>query len=456
MVTELFGTDGIRDIAGQGRLSPEKVRLVGRALGYIAAGRGELLGSASGTRTEILIACDTRASGKTIADQLADGITSAGCDVLSIGVAPTPVVAYLTTREKAAAGVVISASHNPSEYNGIKVFDSRALKASGEAEAAVEALVASPEEIQDAASPGRVSTSPASIMHYIEHVREKIANGFSIKDVRIVMDLGHGAMCAVAPQLFTMLGAKVVPINAEPDGSNINVNSGALHPEAAAQAVKEHNADIGLAFDGDGDRLILADETGAVRDGDYMMAICGRFLKDTGRLKNDLVVGTVMSNIGLERSLAECGAKLLRAPVGDRYVVEKMFETGAVLGGEQSGHIIFKERTTTGDGIWSALGVLEVMAATGRPLSELAACMEKYPQVLVNVRVKERKDLLSIPAVKKTHDEIVAKLADTGRIVLRYSGTEPLVRVMLEGEDQSEIDALANELADVIKKDSKR
>jgi phosphoglucosamine mutase len=447
----LFGTDGIRDVALRGALSPDNLYKIGRALGHIAVNEPELLGAKSAAKPAVLLARDTRTSGVEIRDHIGRGLISVGVRVFDAGVAATPAAAYLTRAGDYVAGIVLSASHNPAEYNGVKVFDRRGFKASDEAENRIEKLVDAPSEIMDAPRPGFIEPSPASIGRYMEHIRSAAAAEFSLSGYKVVLDLANGATCSAAPQIFASLGAKVVPINARPDGKNINLGCGALHPEGMAKEVVSERADAGFAFDGDGDRVIFADETGRVLDGDFLMAVCARYLKEKGRLRENLVVATVMSNIGLERSLAEAGIRLVRAPVGDRFVVEEMQKTGAALGGEQSGHIIFFDRTTTGDGIASALALMEVVVKTKTRLSALAACMKSYPQVLVNVRVRERRQFMEIEQVRLAHDEIVRSLGSAGRVLLRYSGTEPLARVMIEGENQADIERNARKLADAIR-----
>lgn len=450
-MNRLFGTDGIRDVAGVGNLKPETVRLVGGALGYIAAREPRLLGVETATEPGILVARDTRASGEGIAADLADGASEAGVRIVDAGILPTPVVAFLTRTLGYAAGIVISASHNPAEYNGIKVFDSRGYKASEKAERRIEELAASPPESLNGHGPVVRDNTLAPM--YAEHLEKDLGKPGAFKGMKIVLDVAHGATSHIAPGIFESLGAEVVTIGNQPDGENINHGVGALHPEVMAEAVKKHSANAGFAFDGDGDRIIAADEKGNLLDGDFIMAVCGRHLKESDRLPGDTVVATVMSNLGLEKCLEKAGIRLDRTPVGDKYVAAEMLRTGAALGGEQSGHLIFMQRTTTGDCIWSAVEILDAMLETGRPLSELAACMTRYPQTLVNVRVRERRDLLEVPAIRKKHDEIVEKLAGSGRIVLRFSGTEPLARIMIEGTAQEEIEAFADELAETVKKE---
>jgi phosphoglucosamine mutase len=377
-----------------------------------------------------------------------------GMDVVLIGPVPTPGIAFLTRSLRADAGVVISASHNPYEDNGIKFFGRDGFKLPDEVEKKMEDLIFSGaiDSVRPTASEiGKAFRIDDPIGRYNEFVKSSIPRGMDLAGLRIVVDSANGAAYKIGPQVLEELGADVISLYDQPNGMNINQGCGSLHPEVLSRVVVANKAQIGIAFDGDADRMILCDENGIVVDGDAVMAICALHMMKRGSLKHNTLVATVMSNLGLELAMQQAGGKLVRAAVGDRYVMEKMIEGGYNLGGEQSGHIIFLDHNTTGDGLISALQVLTIMKQTNQPLSELAACMKTYPQILVNVKVKERKDLDSIPEIAKRISEIEKKLDGTGRLLVRYSGTEPKVRVMIEGEDQKEIKALADGLAGIIK-----
>jgi len=371
-----------------------------------------------------------------------------------VGPVPTPGIAFLTRSLRADAGVVISASHNPYEDNGIKFFGRDGFKLPDEVEKKMEDLIFSGaiDAIRPTASEiGKAFRIDDAIGRYNESVKSSVPRGMDLSGLRVVVDSANGAAYKIGPRILTELGADVISLYDQPNGMNINQGCGSLHPEVVCRAVNANKAHIGIAFDGDADRVILCDEKGAVVDGDAVMAVCALRMMKEGRLKNKTLVATVMSNLGLELALRDAGGTLVRTAVGDRYVMEKMIEGGYNLGGEQSGHIIFLDHNTTGDGLISALQVLTIMKQTNKPLSELAACMKTYPQILVNVKVKERKDLASIPEIAKRIAELEKKLDGTGRILVRYSGTEPKVRVMIEGENEQEIKTLAEGLAGIIK-----
>jgi phosphoglucosamine mutase len=379
-----------------------------------------------------------------------------GVDVLLVGPLPTPGIAFIIRSLRADAGVVISASHNPFEDNGIKFFSGEGFKLPDEVEARVEELVLSGEI--DAIRPrarevGKAYRIEDAVGRYIEFAKRTIPKGVTFKGMRVVVDCAHGAAYKVSPTLLRELGADVVALNVAPDGFNINEGCGSLHPEGMQAAVREHGADVGFAHDGDADRVILADKTGALVDGDQIMAMCALDLKRRGALRGDAVVATVMSNVGLEKALAAHGIRLLRTAVGDRYVLEEMLRGNYNLGGEQSGHVIFLDHNSTGDGIITALQVLFLMQQHGKPLSALQRCMTVYPQVLVNVRVVRRADLKTLPNVKRALAEAEAALDGNGRLLVRFSGTEPVVRVMVEGEEQGRIEGLARSLAAAIEKE---
>jgi phosphoglucosamine mutase len=443
MAQRLFGTDGVRGRAGAAPLDAPTIRRLGAAL--VRA----LPRAASEHR--LLVGRDTRESGAWIAQELAYGARSAGGHVASAGVVSTPAVAYLTREGDYDAGVVISASHNPFEDNGIKVF-------SGVGEKFTEDLERHIEEVVDDASwqvPGGVA-GPLSdedlALAYQVHARQALPSAALLRGMRLAVDCANGATSALAPRLFADLGFDVVSIGCEPNGRNINLGCGSTHPEMLARTVVARGCKLGVAFDGDGDRAIFVDEAGRVVDGDAIMLLSARYLQSQGRLRNNAIVATVMSNIGLEIALRNSGIGLVRCPVGDKYVMEEMIRSGLSLGGEQSGHVIFSEFLFTGDGLVTALSVLQVMAASDRWLGDLAAQMTAYPQVLLNVRVKEKRDLQEVPAVAAAVTDVERKLGATGRLLVRYSGTEPLLRVMLEGQDQAQIHAWAEEIAEQVRR----
>ena len=442
----LFGTDGVRGVANQDPMTSEMAMRIGRAAAHVFRD--------SARRHRIVIGKDTRLSGYMIESALTSGLCSMGMDVLLIGPVPTPGIAFLTRSLRADAGVVISASHNPYEDNGIKFFGRDGFKLPDEMEKKMEDLIFSGaiDSVRPTASEiGKAFRIDDAIGRYNEFVKSSIPRGMDLAGLRIIVDSANGAAYKIGPRVLTELGADVISLYDQPSGMNINQGCGSLHPEVIFRSVVANNAQIGIAFDGDADRIILCDENGVMVDGDVVMAICALHMIKHGNLNHNTLVATVMSNLGLELAMRQAGGKLVRAAVGDRYVMEKMIEGGYNLGGEQSGHIIFLDHNTTGDGLISALQVLTIMKQADKPLSELAACMKTYPQILVNVKVKERKDLDSIPEIAKRMSEIEKKLDGTGRLLVRYSGTEPKVRVMIEGEDQNEIKTLADGLAGIIK-----
>ncbi len=447
---KLFGTDGIRGVANLHPMTPELVLRMGKAIASLFRNTKR--------RHRILIGRDTRLSGPMIEDALVAGICSMGVDALTVGVLPTPAVAFLTMDMKADAAIMISASHNPFEDNGIKIFQGNGLKLPDAAEARIEALIDS-ERLGDSAPTGAAIGRSSAIFgadgRYAVFLKNAFPKALSLEGLKIVVDCANGAGYRIAPLVLEELGAEVIPMGNNPDGRNINLKCGAMHPEIVAAAVRKHRAHAGIALDGDADRVIFADEKGKVMDGDHLMAICALDLKARRLLRKNTVVATVMSNMGFEIAMKEANIKLIRTQVGDRYILECMRQKGYNLGGEQSGHLIFLDHTTTGDGILSALQVLAVMKKKGRPLSELAAVMSTLPQVLVNVTVERRRELDSIPVIGQAIADAEKKLAGKGRILVRFSGTQALCRVMIEGPSQKEITAMANELADVIKKNMK-
>ncbi len=427
-------------------MTPETALKLGRAIAYYF--------KKIGGHHRVLIGKDTRLSGYMLETALASGICSMGANVLLVGPMPTPAIAFLTSSMRADAGVVISASHNPYPDNGIKVFSGDGFKLPDETEAELERLMESPELDQERPTGdgvGKAFRIDDARGRYIVFLKQAFPKEYTLDGLRLVLDCAHGAAYRVAPAVFEELGAEVIKVGVEPDGININNRCGALYPEVVQAKVRETRADMGIALDGDADRVIVVDEHGEVVDGDHILAICARDMVREGRLRNNTVVATVMSNLGLEVCLKKMGVRLIRTKVGDRYVVEAMREGGYNLGGEQSGHLIFLDYMTTGDGTLAALMLLAVMIKEGRSLSELAQIMETYPQVLLNVRVKERRPPEEIPGLMQLKAQLEAKLTDRGRIVIRPSGTEPVYRVMVEGEDPAEIKAYAQELVEHIK-----
>lgn len=451
----LFGTDGVRGIANSDELSPELAFALGQAATRLAAA-GRLFGAAGGAaqarRPLALIGRDTRRSGTMLGDALAAGIQSAGGDVYQLGVATTPAVAYLTRVLGADFGAVISASHNPAEYNGIKFFSRDGYKLPDAVEDELERLATGGAEgftrPTGAGVGEQKALGPSGTERYVQYVAATVP--VSLQGLRVVVDCGHGAAYQLSPAVLRQLGAEVIVIGGDPDGMNINAGCGSTHPEALQAAVRQHGAHAGIAHDGDADRCIAVDERGELVDGDRIMAVCALDLHARGALKGDTVVATVMSNMGLEVLLRQHGIRLLRTRVGDRYVLEEMLKAGASLGGEQSGHIIFLDHSTTGDGILTAAQLLGCMARAGRPLSELAGQMQRFPQVLENVRVRVRDGWAENPAIAAAIQAAATALGDRGRVLVRPSGTEPLIRVMLEGPDLEELRRMAGQIKEVI------
>ena len=440
---KLFGTDGIRGKAGVAPLVPETVARVGAALVKV------MLAHDPSHRLRYVIGRDTRESGAWIEEELARGLASEGASVVSAGVVPTPAIAYLARTEGFDAGIVISASHNPYEDNGIKVFGGSGTKLTGTLEASVEALVADP-SWQVPAAPGAIERRDLSA-HYVDHLTEIMKSAGALTGSTIVIDCANGATVSIAPALFKTLGFEVDAIGVDPNGRNINLNCGSTHLDGLQNAVVARGARLGIGFDGDGDRALFVDHAGRIIDGDAVLLMSALYLRDRDQLPGPAVVATVMSNIGLEIALRERGISMVRTSVGDKYVMEEMVKSGYSLGGEQSGHVIFSEHLFTGDGLATALHVLRNMRDTGKELAELASALTTYPQVLVNVRVKERTDLKTVPAIADAMAKVEAQLAGNGRLLVRYSGTEPLLRIMLEGQDDQQIRGWADEIAGVVK-----
>ncbi|MDN5331097.1 MAG: phosphoglucosamine mutase [Tepidanaerobacteraceae bacterium] len=444
MGERLFGTDGVRGIANK-ELTPLLAYRLGRAGAHVL--------SENHRRPTIVVGRDTRISGDMLEAALIAGICSTGANVLKVGIVPTPAVAYLTRYFGADAGVVISASHNPVEYNGIKFFNSEGFKLPDAMEDEIEALLEDCDDrIKSPTGPevGKVF-SEDGIRPYAEFIKSIANRDFT--GIKIALDCANGAAYKIAPLVFRELGAEVFVINDCPDGCNINVNCGSTNPEVISLFMREVRADIGLSFDGDADRLIACDEKGEIIDGDHIMAICADYMKSRRILKNGTVVATVMSNMGFEVALKNRGIKTVRTKVGDRYVLEEMLKGGYNLGGEQSGHIIFLDHNTTGDGVLTAVKLLSVMVESEKSLSELRNIMKVYPQVLVNVKVKDKSGYIENRKIKKAIEEAEALLGENGRVVVRPSGTEPLIRVMVEGEDEKVINELAHKLAGVIREE---
>src|SRR3954471_2077410 len=445
---KLFGTDGMRGTANFDPMTPEIALRLGRAVAHHFRHKSR--------RGRIVIGKDTRLSGYLFESALASGITSMGADVMLCGPLPTPGIAFITSSMRADAGLVISASHNPYQDNGIKIFAADGFKLPDEAEAEIERSMeaiggghdgarAAPDAI------GKAERIDDAVGRYVQFLKHAFPKEMTLDGVKIVVDCANGAAYHVAPQVFRELGASIDEINVWPDGRNINFGCGALHPENMAEEVRRQGAAIGIALDGAADRVILADEKGNIIDGDQILAILGTRMLATGQLPGKTVVATVMSNLGLERALDARNGKLIRTSVGDRYVVEAMREQGFMLGGEQSGHIIFLDHATTGDGVIAALRVLAVMVQEQKPLSELARTMTRYPQVLLNFAVDRKRPFEEMPSVQKVIAKVESELGKDGRVVVRYSGTESKARVMIEGTDESGIRAYADQIADTLK-----
>ena len=444
---QLFGTDGVRGVANIYPMTTEIAMQIGRAIAFIVK-----------TQTRghhIVIGKDTRLSGYMIENALAAGVCSMGVDVQLLGPLPTPGIAFITTSMRADAGVVISASHNPFQDNGIKIFSKTGFKLPDKVELDIEDLIFSQKmaALRPVADEvGRATRIDDAKGRYIVFLKNTFPTKYTLDDFHIVLDCAHGATYKVAPFVFSELGAKVTCIGVDPDGKNINRDCGALHPEVMAEKVKQLGADIGLALDGDGDRLIVCDENGKIVDGDHVMAICAADLLSRRKLKKKTLVATVMSNMGLEKAMAEIGGKLVRTQVGDRYVVETMRAKGYNFGGEQSGHLVFLDHNTTGDGILAGLQLLSIMIKKKKPLSELATIMNTYPQVLENVRMSSKIAPDQIQGFPEALQDAEKQLGKRGRILVRPSGTEPVIRVMAEGEDEKEISSIALELCDIIRR----
>jgi phosphoglucosamine mutase len=442
-----FGTDGVRGRVGELPITPDFVMRLGYAAGKVLAAEKKL---PSEEHAAVLIGKDTRISGYMLESALQAGLSAAGVDTYMAGPMPTPAVAYLTRALRLQAGIVISASHNPFEDNGIKFFSGDGNKLPDAVEHAIEARLDMPLEVMPSAQLGKARRINDAAGRYIEFCKSTFPNDLDLRGLKLVVDCAHGATYHIAQHVFHELGADVFPIGVQPDGININLESGATHPETLAAAVRARHAHLGIAFDGDGDRLVMVDQKGTIYDGDQLLFVIARFRHALGLLRGG-VVGTLMTNLGMEQALGKLGIPFARAAVGDRYVLEKMVENGWQLGGENSGHIICLDKHTTGDGIVSALQVLHALRAEGRPLAELCQDMRLYPQVLVNVRTKKGFDFQGNGEVQAGLKATQARLKGKGRVLLRASGTEPVIRVMVEGEGRELITGLADSLAEVIR-----
>lgn len=443
---KLFGTDGVRGVANLEPMTSETAMKLGRAAAHIFMRRAG--------RHQIIIGKDTRISGYMLESALTAGICSMGVDVLLVGPMPTPAIAFLTRSLRADAGVVISASHNPYQDNGIKFFSNNGFKLPDDVEARIEELIISDEisHLRPTADLiGKAYRIDDAEGRYIEFAKRSLPRDLDFQGLKLVVDCANGAAYKVAPTVLRELGAKVEVIGNKPDGMNINAGCGAVHPEQLQEAVREHHADVGIALDGDADRAIFVCEQGKIIDGDHVMAALGLDMHRHGLLARQTMVGTVMSNFGLELSMAKAGITLVRTPVGDRYLLERMLAEGYNFGGEQSGHFIFLDHNTTGDGLISALQVLSLMKRTQQPLSELAKAMSAVPQVLLNVKVKQKPVLESVPDIHRAIQDSERRLNGSGRVVVRYSGTESLLRIMIEGEQDGLINEVAETLAKVVR-----
>lgn len=441
MSRKIFGTDGVRGLANHYPIEPETALALGRAIAHIFLGRG-------GKRHRFVIGKDTRRSGYMIENALSAGICSRGGEAIFLGPLPTPGIAFITRAMRADAGVVISASHNPYYDNGIKFFCHQGYKLPDDIEEQMESLLAkgafrngpTHEKV------GKAYRVDDAVGRYIEHLKSKFPSELTLEGLKVVVDCANGAAYHVAPIVFEELGAEVIPLGVKPNGFNINENSGALYPQAMQVKVRETGADLGIALDGDADRLVLCDEKGELVHGDSLIALCARELKARQALKEDTVVLTIMSSMALENTLKQQGLQVVRVQVGDRYLMEAMREKHLSFGGEPSGHLIFHDHSTTGDGILAALQVLALKQEKESPLSQLAHELELLPQVQINVRIQEKKDFAQLVELKSLQKRINQSLGDTGRTLLRYSGTEPVLRIMIEGEDADKIQTYAQDL----------
>jgi len=448
----IFGTDGVRGVANVEPVTAETALKLGRAAAHVFTQLNPRT-IPEGARPKIVLGKDTRLSGYMLENALVAGITSLGVDVLIIGPLPTPGVAYITRSLRADAGIVLSASHNSYEDNGIKFFRHDGYKLDDQVEEKIERLVFSGEvdSIRPTAGKiGRAARIDDALGRYVEFAKRSFPRDMSLEQIRIAVDVANGAAYKSTPCILRELGAEVIVAHNEPNGMNINAQCGSMHPREIQRIVKESGAHVGITHDGDADRVLLCDEKGEIVDGDELLAIAAVDLLSAGQLRDNTLVSTVMSNFGLDETLAAHGGKMVRTKVGDRYVIEEMVARNFNLGGEQSGHIIFRDFTTTGDGIISALQILRIMHATGEPLSKLKTCLKKYPQAQRNLKVKSKPPIEELREVVKLRDEAERELAGKGRVLLRYSGTEPKIRLLIEGRELDKIDKQANRIADAI------
>jgi len=444
--SRLFGTDGVRGVANTEPMTAETALKLGRAAAHVFKRDNH-------RRHRIVIGKDTRLSGYMLENALVAGICSMGVDALLLGPLPTPAVAFITRSLRADAGVMLSASHNPYMDNGIKFFSNDGFKLPDEIECQMEAYIASGELDgirPTAAEVGKAYRIDDAIGRYIEFIKNSFPKGMTLDGYKIVLDVANGAPYKVAPRIFSELGAEIVVYSDEPNGTNINDHCGALYPEVVRKGVIDHRADVGVSLDGDGDRCIMVDDNATVVDGDHVLAIAACDLKQKGLLQNKAIAATVMSNLGLFRAMEGAGIGVHRTKVGDRYVIETMIKEGLNLGGEQSGHIIFSDYTTTGDGLITALQVLRIMRETGRKLSDLRGTMSRYPQALVNVPVRDKPPMEGLKPVQEAIQRVEQLLGEDGRVLVRYSGTEYLARVMVEGREEREVKAHAQEIANAL------
>ncbi|MDO9528632.1 MAG: phosphoglucosamine mutase [Syntrophales bacterium] len=443
---ELFGTDGVRGVANEYPMTSEMALNIGRATAHIFKREGHA--------PKIIIGKDTRISGYMIENALVSGICSMGVNAILVGPMPTPGIAFLTSSMRADAGIVISASHNPFQDNGIKIFSNDGYKLPDEKELEIEKLIFSNNMHKLHPSPdelGKASRIDDARGRYIVFLKNSFPKEYTLEGTKVVLDCSNGATYRVAPETFSELGADVTSIFAEPNGHNINDKCGSQHPETLAEEVVKQKAAVGFAFDGDGDRLIAVDEKGGVLTGDQIMAICAKVMKEEGTLTNNLVVCTVMSNIGFSVALKELGIDQVATKVGDRYVLEEMRARGAAIGGEDSGHVIYLQHHTTGDGIITALQVMAAMMKEQRPLSELAKIMTVFPQKLINIDVKSKPDISTVPEIGKAVEAVEQELGDKGRVLIRYSGTQNMCRVMVEGPTDEKTEKYCKQIADIVK-----
>lgn len=450
MKTRLFGTDGIRATANTYPMTPDTIMRVGQALGYLIRSHPP-----RNQEPKVVIGKDTRLSGYMVELALTSGLNSMGVHVRLIGPLPTPGIGFLTRDMRADAGIVISASHNPYFDNGIKIFGQDGYKISAEIESKIETMVASADMnslLSESTKLGRTKRIDDAMGRYIVHIKNSFPLEYTLEGMRIVLDCANGASYKVAPAVFEELGAEVIVLGNTPNGFNVNDKAGALYPEKMVEQVLKYRADLGVSLDGDADRVILADENGKIVNGDHMLAICALHLKKKRKLKDNTVVATLMSNYGLDRAMNSHGITVVRTPVGDKYVVESMRKNSFVLGGEQSGHMIFLDHSTTGDGCVAALNILAVMKEQGKTLGQLREVMEDMPQVLVNVKVKAQKELEDIKGYKELVKDIEKQLKGEGRILIRYSGTENVLRILVEGPDRKIISQHAETMANFIEK----